>query len=239
MVPVLVCLAALIFIAHALTLEDRKMIGDEDGHDPGSRAMPLASGGLMFAAGAYELLRSRKKRVILPEAGTGVGTGNGSGKLFVLTLGGGVLYILLIEPVGFLVLTTIFLYILFSVYGRASPGDGKPRYSDELLGLAAAVIGVTVLYSAGRFLSRELFYLGRSMGSEFLASRTMAVASFTLIAGLLYGAAVKIAAPHLRGKDRYKIAVRSVSLSTATTLFLFVVFRMTFRVNFPAGLLFW
>lgn len=233
MVAVLVCLAALVCIGYALSLEQRRMIGDEDSQDPGSRALPLTAGAIMFAAGVYEMLRPGKGRDAVP------GGGKGSIGLFVFTLGCAVVYILLLEPVGFLILTTVFLYILFSLYSRTSVSDGKLRFLDDLLGLTAAVLFVTVLYSAGRFLSRELFYLGRSLGSELAASRTVSVVSFTLIAGLLYVSAGKIVSFRLRGKDDHKIVVRSISLSTATTLFLFVVFRMTFRVNFPAGLLFW
>ena len=231
---VVVCLAALLIIVYGFSLEQRRMIGDEEGHDPGSRALPLAAGAVMLAAGLYEVFR--------PSAGSAERSGGEKGGpvLFLVTLGCAGAYVLLLEPVGFILLTTLFMYVLFVVYGRAVLADADLRLRAALLGSGAAALFAAVLYTAGRLVSRELFYLGRSAGIEFLASRTGSVMIFVLLAGLIFFPAWRIV--FRRGKKRTaekNVILHAIFLSAAATLFLYVVFRMMFRVNFPAGLLFW
>ncbi len=231
---VVVCLVALLVILHGFSLEQRRMIGDEEGHDPGTRALPLASGAVMLAAGLYQILRPRPAKERPPAQAGGVRV------LFLATLGASVAYILLLEWVGFVLLTTLFMYLLFVLNGRAAMGGAAFRISPALCGAGVAAMAAAVLYTAGRLVSRELFYLGRDAGIGFLSSRTGSVLFFILASGLLFFPSAMAA--HRWGRKRSgteDLVVNSVILSNGTTLFLFVVFRMMFRVTFPSGLLFW
>jgi hypothetical protein len=230
MVPIVICLVAVICIWYALSLEQRRMIGDETAHDPGSRAMPLAAGVLMLAAGLYETLR-RPGKTAPPEEG-------GSAGLFILTLISSLAYIVFLERIGFIPLTSLFLYTLIAVYKSTALPGGKVTTGSFLPGFLYSATVSTLLYTAGRLVSREFFYRGRSAGIELLSSRTFTILSFTLVAGILYAGIAKLA--YRRGSGTAgRVLVNSVLLSTATTLLLYVVFRMIFRVNFPAGLIFW
>jgi|GEM_PF-1325950 len=250
-------LAATILISYSLTLEQRRMIGDEGGHDPGSRALPLGSGLVMLFAGLYDLgkqIRSPKKQDHRKSSRTERG-------LFWGTLVGSILYLFLLERVGFLILTTLFLFLLFFFYskeaekGKEAVKTGKAGQSGEAgkhleaekdipllphtpagvaIGVLACVL-VALCYLAGRIVSRELFYWGRSMGSPVLASRTVSVLVFLLMSGSIYLGALLI------GRRIAFFKVRSmewsVALSVGTALALFIVFRMIFRVALPLGIL--
>ena len=247
-------LAASLLIFYSLTLEQRRMIGDEAGHDPGSRALPLGSGLVMLIAGIYDL----GKRLRTPKKQERIEVSRPEGGLFWGTVVGCILYLLLLEGVGFLILTTLFLYLLFFFYskeaekgkgaenttktrqeGEESKGRGAEKdKSDTPTGLAAGVLAcvlVALCYIAGRIVSRELFYWGRSMGSPVLASRTVSVLVFLLMSGSIYLGALLFGRRIPFWKER---SVKwSMALSVGTTLILFIVFRMIFRVVLPLGIL--
>ena len=250
-------LAASLLIFYSLTLEQRRMIGDELAHDPGSRALPLGSGLVMLIAGLYDL----GKRLRTPKKQERTKASRTEGNLFWGTLVGSILYLFLLERVGFLILTTLFLYLLFFFYNKEAEkgkgaentmkagqrGEGGKRPEAEkdtpLLphtqtGLAAGVLACVLValgYIAGRIVSRELFYWGRAMGSPLLASRTVSVLVFLLTSGSIYLGAL------LFGRRIAFFKVRSVewsvALSVGTALVLFIVFRMIFRVALPLGIL--
>lgn len=226
-----VCLTAVVCILYSFSLEQRRMIGDEAGHDPGSRAMPLTAGVLMLTAGLYEVFKRSAERKPPKEAEDKPASFLG---LFLLTLGCSIGYIVLLEAVGFVLLTSIFLYLLFSAYSRIQDEESR-AITAYIPGLLLTIIVTTAVYAVGRYLSRQLFYWGRSIGSAAASSRTATILLFTLSSGLLYAGLFAAAAMWSKRRPGRKGIIMSVFLSAGTTLFLYIVFRMVFRVNFPAG----
>lgn len=259
-------LAAALLIYYSFTIEQRRMIGDEAGHDPGSRALPLGSGVVMLIAGLYDLGKQVQRR--RGQELQRVDAKGAEGILFWGTLSGSILYLFLLEQAGFLILTTLFLYLLFFFYKNEAAKseeesnrreavkrneEGSPpeveketptplspmrssfKIGDMLAGGVLSCILVSLCYVAGRIVSRELFYWGRSMGSPVLASRMVSLLVFFLISGGIYGGALLVS----RKTPFWKFhSVRgSVFLSVGTVLALFIVFRMIFRVALPPGIL--
>jgi len=260
-----IILLASLLIFYAFTLEQQRMIGDEAGHDPGSRALPLGSGIVMLIAGLYDLgkqLRTgqkpRMQQEKVPSQGAGQGT-RAKRMLFWGTLFGSILYLLLLERVGFLILTTLFLYFLFFFYGREGEKEkgeymrkgtekGPPLGSEAGGALKSSVTGanmikggilafvlVTICYGVGRIVSRELFYYGRSVGSSVLASRAVSTVVFFLCSAGVYGGTLFLGQKTSFWK--IKTIKWSILLSVGTALVLFLVFRMIFRVALPLGIL--
>jgi len=179
--------------------------------------------------------------------------------LFWGTLFGSILYLLLLERVGFLILTTLFLYLLFFFYGRESvkgkraekrrgSEQGLSLKSDDRAALEAsatsvgmitggilACLLVAICYGIGRIVSRELFYYGRAVGSAVLASRAVSTVVFLLCSAGVYGGALFLGQKTSFWKS--KTMKWSIPLSVGTALVLFLVFRMVFRVALPLGIL--
>jgi hypothetical protein len=223
--------ASLFFLVLALTLDERRMSGDEQGWDPGPRALPVATGGLMLGLTIYLMLRTWNtapaSKQVEPAAR----------RLVLFAIGLSVLYILVFIPLGFVLATTSLLYLLswfnFKLDLR------RDLLAGCLKGWAAGLGFSLVLYTIGRWVSSGLFFYGRSSGQALLADR-----SFGAGASLLAVSAVFLLAIFIMKRRRGRglpLGRTSLSVLTAVGLTegLYIVFQQLFLVELASGLLGW
>ena len=229
-IPLVFLVVSLLYLAFCFSLEQYRMIGDERGWDPGSRALPIAMGFLMLGLSIYLFLRETAKQQqeqAVP---------SGARKLIVLTIVLSVLYILAFRTLGFVLSTAVLLYtLIYFNYHENVRLELLPRFSAGLVSSAAFVL---LIYSAGRFITRSLFYLGRARGCELFTSKV-----FSAFAVLLFTAVLFALLLVFFRKTVNKPATRSILiaglLAAGVTEGLYLVFKQIFLVNLARGIVFW
>lgn len=221
---------SLLYLAFSFSLEQYRMIGDERGWDPGSRALPIAMGFLMLVLSIYLILRETVKEQeeqAVP---------SGARKLILLTIVLSILYILAFRLLGFILCTAILLFtMIYFNYHENVRLKLLPRF---LGGLISSTTFVLLIYTAGRFITRSLFYLGRARGYELLTSKV-----FSAFVVLLFAAVLIAVLLVFFRKTVNKVETRSLiiaGLMTAgVTEGLYLVFKQIFLVNLARGIVFW
>jgi len=230
-IPLAFIVLAVLYLALAFGFEDRRMIGDERGWDPGPRALPIAMGAAMLGLASYLTLRAWNA----PTTSTPVSVP--AARLIVLTAVLTSLYIAGFRLLGFVLATASLLYLLFFFNARQ---DVRLRLLPSCLGGLAATAALTMfLYTAGKWVSRALPAFGRSIGSAVLADRTLgAGVSFLAVAALFVALVTLYKA--IRGA-RSPLGPTPVAVLTAAalTVGLYIVFRQIFLVSLAPGLVRW
>ncbi len=229
-IPAAFVVVALLYLALALSYDERRMIGDEKGWDPGPRALPLATGALMLVLGIYLAARegkSRARSAALPPAVV---------RLVVFTVVLCCLYVALFRAVGFVLATALLLYLLFFFYREQDVRPGL--LAPCLKGLAGSLALTLAVYTTGKAVTRALFAYGRSSGRALLADRTFGAGAALLAAAFVF-MLVLLALKAKRGKGPLDRLSVSVLTAAAMTESLYVVFRQVFLVALAPGLLWW
>jgi hypothetical protein len=230
-IPVAFIVLSVLYLAWAFTLDERRMIGDEEGWDPGPRALPVAMGALMLGLSTHLAFRGWKA----PAAPASVPTP--AVRLMLLTAALTSLYIASFRVLGFVLATTGLLYLLFFFN---SMQDVRVRLLPSCLaGLAACASLTLILYTAGRWVSRALPAYGRSIGQAVLTDRTLGAGASFLAVAALFVATVALSRA-IRGArsplGRIPIAVLTAAGMTEG---LYIVFGQVFLVRLAPGLLYW
>lgn len=222
--------ASLLFLALALTLDDRRMSGDEQGWDPGPRALPIAAGGLMLGLTVYLMLRSwnapsNSKPLARPAR-----------RLVLFAIALTVIYILVFIPVGFIPATASLLYLL--AYFNFKLDFRRDLLAGCLKGWGACLAFSLGLYGAGKWTSRALFFYGRSSGQALLADRSFGAGASLLAVGAVFLLAIFVLK---RRNGSAPLGRSSLSVLTAAGLTegLYIVFQQLFLVELASGLLGW
>jgi hypothetical protein len=206
------------------------MIGDERGWDPGSRALPIAMGFLMLVLSIYLILRETAKEQeeqAVP---------SGARKLILLTIVLSILYILAFRLLGFILSTAILLFtLIYFNYHENVRLKLLPAFS---VGLVSSTAFVLLIYTAGRFITRSLFYLGRARGYELFTSKVFSAFVVLLVAAVLFAVLLVFFR-----KTVNKVETRSTLIAglmaAGVTEGLYLVFKQIFLVNLAKGIVFW
>jgi hypothetical protein len=230
-VPLAFVVIAVLYLALAFSFEDRRMIGDEKGWDPGPRALPVAIGALMLGISAYLTFRGWKA----PAASASVP--GPAMRLIVLTAVLTSFYIAVFRFLGFVLATTVLLYLLF--YFNSMQNVRLKLLPSCMAGLAASTALTLILYSVGKWVSRALLAYGRSIGSTVLADRTLAAGISFLAVTALFVVVVLISKAIRRARSSPGRIPVAILTAAAMTEGLYIVFRQIFLVSLAPGLILW
>ncbi len=115
---------------------------DFGNHDPGPKAIPVATGIILLLGGIAQIFAAIFKENLLQQISkkteTHSETETTSPKRVAITLCALVLYVISLSYVGFIVSTTVFLLALLKLFGS--------RWSEAIVSAAAIVIFVYVLF---------------------------------------------------------------------------------------------
>ncbi|RKX77773.1 MAG: hypothetical protein DRP87_08200 [Spirochaetes bacterium] len=229
-------LIALVFIAFSVfyiifsfSIESRRMIGDEKGWDPGSRAIPVGTGFIMLASSLYiftkeERKREENKEKIKPE----------TKRVILINLLLSFLYVFLFRRLGFILCTTVFIYTL--VYFNRIKNVQIKLLPEYLTGLTAGTIFTLLIYSLGRFITRYLYSWGRSTDiSLFTNSNFSAGITFFILAAIFLIAVFLLK----RWRKNKNHMLFPIFIATGVTEIIYLVFGQIFMVSLAKGVIFW
>lgn len=222
--PLVMTILSALYLVYVATSQDTAMHADAVGGDPGGKCLPFIMGTFLFAGFLWETIKERSKtHATDPE----------SRRLFFLTFVLSILYIATMRLLGFMLATTLLLYIL--IYEYTTIGELRNR-KQATAGGAITVLVMMAVYFIFRFITKKLLYLGRS-GVLPLFNSPAAVASMALlvVAGIIVLLAQTLhKSLCAKGLNRMSTA-GIVTLGTVSVLY--VVFRQFFFVALPQGLL--
>lgn len=223
--PAVMTLMSALYFFYVLTSEDTILAADAVGGDPGGKVLPLTMAVFLFLGFLYITVKER------PD---GEQMDPGTRRLFVITLGSSVLYVLFIRQIGFVILSTLLLYSLEYIYTTI----GEDRDKRQAILGGAGTLGITVgAFFVMRMITKSLMSLARAGALPGIFAVTAFEACISLVyVGLLTLALQKILSRRLTGAGM--IRIRQAGLLTMTAvLFLYVVFKQFFSVNLAAGIL--
>ena len=229
-IPLVFLVISLLYLAFSFSLEQYRMIGDEKGWDPGSRALPLAMGFLMLGLSIYLIVVESTRE----QADKSVPAG--ARNLILLTIVLSVLYILAFRVLGFILSTAILLYtLIYFNYHENVRLKLLPRLSGGLISSAAFVL---LIYTAGRFITRSLFYLGRARGYELFTSKVFSAFVVLLFVAILF-AVLLVFFRKIVNKPETRSMMIAGLVAVGVTEGLYLIFKQIFLVNLARGIVFW
>jgi len=206
------------------------MIGDQQGWDPGSRAIPIGTGFVMLIVSMYILLSGRKKK----DADEKQSSDAASRRLVILSIVVPVLYIFLFRLLGFIVMT---IFLLFTLIYFSYKKDIKREYIPQYLaGFAVSAVSMLIIYSIGRYITRMLIRAGKSKGVGFLSNNLFTSAVVIIAVALIFYIVILI--KKTAGEKRKDLFV-SVLTSVGVTEILYIIFKQIFWVSLAKGIVFW
>ena len=230
-IPIAFIIISLLYIVFSFTVEERKMIGDVRGWDPGSRAMPIGIGFVMLAASVYLTYKERRSPAQEEERQK-----PSIIKLVILTILLSTFYILCFRFLGFIISTHILLFtLIYFNYQQDIRWDMIPAFS---LGLLISTCGMILFYSIGRYISRYLFLLGRKLDIPMLKGKIF-TAGIPFVVLLIIFAILLLLLRKAIKKGKYHIPLVAGFTAIGATEFLFIVFKQIFWVSLVKGLIFW
>jgi hypothetical protein len=229
-IPLIFFVVSLLYLAFSFSLEQYRMIGDERGWDPGSRALPIAMGFLMSGLSIYLILRETAKEQeeqAIP---------SGARKLILLTIVLSILYILAFRVLGFILSTAVLLFtLIYFNYHEDVRLKLLPRF---FLGLISSTAFVLLIYTAGRFITRSIFYLGRARGYELFTSKVFSAFVVLLFAAALFAVLLVFLRKTVNKTETRSLIIAGL-MAAGVTEGLYLVFKQIFLVNLARGIVFW
>ncbi len=229
-IPIVFIFFSLLYIILSFSIEQRKMIGDEMGWDPGSRAMPIGIGFLMLGVSIYLFFKERKsgeEEITLDFA---------SKKLIIITIMLSILYILFFRFVGFVLSTNILLFaLIYFYYKRDIRWNMIQNFS---IGLFLSVGLMILFYSIGRFTTRFLFLIGRNSNIEIFSGRLFITGVTFLVLLLIFFTMLLLFKKIIKNKN-FRIPLLSGFIAVGVTEFIYIIFKQIFWVSLAKGLIFW
>ncbi len=248
-VSVSLIVVALLYLAFSLTMEQRKMIGDERGWDPGSRTIPVGIGLITLVASVYLTYKEGR-----PTEGPGAGPGgavtgareiqseesqseaSSVRRLVILTVGLSVFFIVGFRFLGFILATHTFLFAL--IYFNCKQDVRWRMVPLFLLSLPVATLVMILFYSIGRYISRQLFLAGRKWEAPILTDKVFTAGAPFLVLSVLLGLLTFLLVRRVKG-ERHRPAVLAGLVAVGATELLYIVFKQVFWVSLAKGLIFW
>ncbi len=229
-IPRVFVVISIFYLIFAFSLEQRRMIGDERGWDPGSRALPIGTGVIMLATSIYLTLREK------PAAERPEKLEEGSGRLIGLTIVLTILYILLFKTSGFILSTNALLFTL--VYFNYRKGIEWHMVPGFGLGFVLSSGFVLMIYSLGRFITRSLVLYGKRSDVELFTAKLFTSGVTLIVLALIFLAALLISRKITRSAEGKYIRISALT-APAVTEILYLVFKQIFLVRLARGLITW
>jgi hypothetical protein len=229
-IPLVFLIVSLLYLAFCFSLQQYRMIGDERGWDPGSRALPIAMGFLMLGLSTYLIFKETTKEQA--ERSVSAGARN----LILLTIFLSVLYILVFRSLGFILSTAILLFTL--IYFNYHGNIRLELFPGFAAGLVSSTAFVLLVYTAGRFITRSLFYLGRARDFELLTSKVFSAFTVFVVVVLMF-AVLLVFLRKTVNKPRVRSVLVAVLTAAGVTEGLYLVFKQIFLVSLARGIVFW
>ncbi|MDY4609498.1 MAG: tripartite tricarboxylate transporter TctB family protein [Sphaerochaetaceae bacterium] len=234
-IPIAFSMLSILYFIYVVSSGSSKMIGDEIGGDPGGMVLPLFLSIFMFISSMYLLVTDRK------DAGERDKMSREERQLFVLTFAFAIGYILLTRFLGFILCTVLLLFFL--CFANLRRGVRKEDWKAALVGCVSSVIGILVVYSLGRVITRSLLLAARKgivpswLGASGTTSAlsVLVVIVFTVIAILVCRRFWAADSSHDCGHSSWFAGVISVT----TTEILYIIFKQLFLVELIKGLITW
>ena len=230
LIPIVFIFFSLLYIIFSFSIEQRKMIGDEMGWDPGSRAIPIGIGFLMLGVSIYLFFKERKAKeeeISLDPA---------SKKLIIITITLSILYILFFRFVGFILSTNVLLFaLIYFYYKRDIKWNMIQNFS---IGLFLSVGLMILFYSIGRFTTRFLFFIGRNTNIEIFSGRLF-ITGVTFLVLLFIFFTILLLFRKVIKNENFRIPLLSGFISIGVTEFIYIIFKQIFWVSLAKGLIFW
>jgi hypothetical protein len=230
-IPLIFIVISLLYILFSFSLEERRMIGDVKGWDPGSRAMPVGVGFIMLTASVYLAYKEKKSR---GEDETSLELS--IRKLMILTILLSILYILFFRFLGFVLSTHILLFtLIYFNYESNVKLNMIPSFS---IGILLSTGLMLLFYSIGRYITRLLFLSGRRSDLPILSGKlfTVGIPFFVLL--ILFVTLLFLLKKTLKN-DRFRITLTSGFTAIGLTELLYIVFKQVFLVSLAKGLIGW
>jgi putative tricarboxylic transport membrane protein len=229
-IPLVFLIVSLLYLAFCFSLEQYRMIGDEKGWDPGSRALPIAMGFLMLGLSTYLIFKETTKEQA--ERSVPAGARN----LIFLTILLSVLYILVFRSLGFILSTAILLFTL--IYFNYHGNIRLELFPGFAAGLVSSTVFVLLVYTAGRFITRTLFYLGRARGYELFTSKVFSAFAVFVVVVLIFAVLLVCLRKTVNAPKVRSVLVAGLT-AAGVTEGLYLVFKQIFLVSLARGILFW
>ncbi|MFB0508489.1 MAG: tripartite tricarboxylate transporter TctB family protein [Thermodesulfobacteriota bacterium] len=229
-IPRVFILISIFYLIFAFSLEERRMIGDERGWDPGSRALPIGTGVIMLATSIYLTLREK------PAAESPEKLDEGSARLILLTIALTVFYILLFRTTGFILSTNALLFtLIYFNYRKGMEWHMVPGFG---LGFVLSSGFVLLIYSLGRFITRSLVLYGKRSDLELFSGKLFTSGVTVVILALIFLATLFISGKITRSAEGKYIRISALT-APAVTEILYLVFKQIFLVRLAKGLITW
>lgn len=230
-IPLVFFVVAILYLAFGFSLEQRRMIGDEKGWDPGSRAMPIGTGFLILGLSVYLVLKeatSDKAEEKPLDAG--------AVKLIGLTLTLSVLYICSFRYVGFVLSTNLLLFtLIYFNYQKDITWRMIPRF---LTGAVASSGFLLLLYSLGRYITRSLLIMGKQSKIEMLTNRLAITGITFVVLAVIFLVILGVVTKRLKTEHDQSL-IPAIFVAVGGTEFLYLVFKQIFWVSLAKGVVFW
>lgn len=223
--PAVMTILSALYLIYVRSMEDTVITADSVGGDPGGKLLPTIIGVFMLAGFLYITIKERPEGEKM-EKGTLI--------LFLLTLGLSIAYTALLKPVGFIIMSTLVLYVL--EYAYTTIGEQR-NVKDAILGGVGTLAATSGVYMLMRYLTKLLMRLARNGALPSLFSSTVfnGFLSIVLITGLTVLFALTLC-KQLKKQGKDKLANAGL-ITFATVMLLYVIFKQFFSVNLAVGLL--
>jgi len=227
---------SILYIIFGFSIEQRRMIGDQQGWDPGSRAIPIGIGSIMLIVSMYIILSGREKEDTAAEKPHDTA----SRKLVILSIIVPILYIFLFRLLGFIVMTIFLLFtLIYFSYRKDIKWEYTPQY---LFGFTISAVSMILIYSIGRYLTRLLIRTGKSNSIKFL-SNNLFTSSIVITTTALIFFIVILIDNRIKAKrpaaGEANLLFISILTSVGVTEFLYIIFKQIFWVSLAKGVIFW
>lgn len=219
-------LFSLAYLAFVLSSTASVMIGDVRGYDPGSRAVPLLAAGTIGLLSLSLLIRQRR---IEPDEGVAISHGG----LILANIAVAACYIALFRPAGYCAATCLAMYWLIVLNLRTI--GVRASWPRVFAWMIAAMTYLAACYTLVRVIIRFSFRFARS--AELPLFREPAV--HAVIAAAALGILFVLVGKVLRRLDSGHEFPMTLQTAVGTTMAIYVMFRLLFLVQLPAGLLNW
>lgn len=234
-VPFSFTILSTLYIIYIVALGDSRMLGDEIGGDPGGMIIPLILGIFMLASSFYIFLTDKKTQTAEKKMDPV------DRRLFLSVLIISILYAALSRFLGFLLSTSLALYIL--VFINLNFGLGKDCIKPFFFGMLISEAVLLAVYTVGRTITRSMTIASRNGSlSGFFASSGAILAVTAIAAAALVFIAVFIARkalPKASSSDKVNSAFSAGMISLISTQALYLIFKQLFLVNLVSGLIGW
>ncbi len=227
--PFVLTIISLLYFIYVVSNGSSKMIGDTVGGDPGGMLLPLVLSVFMFfgflAITITERPAQREK------------ASKEEKKIFLVTFAVAILYVVLHKLLGFVLSSSLMLFILTDLY--TSLGKEKSSPVKHVAFLVLNEVMTIAVYTIFRYMTRTLLSLGRRnlIPSIFGNSNVTAFIACIVVALFLF-LFIFIEKKMIKTESSRSLMICSL-ISYSVTLFLYIVFKQFFMVSMAPGIINW